>query len=212
MRRTLRIRLVALVGLLLLLLLLAVVIVHRLLRSGFSTHEEPSVVEALLARAMRGFAAPADLRGVKNELPFSPAVLADGRAHWADHCAVCHGNDGKGDTAIGQHLYPKAPDMTLPATQDLSDGELFAIIENGVRLTGMPGWGNGTAQSAYGSWALVHFIRRLPQLTPAEIAEMEALNPKSAAEWEALRAEQEFLEGGDASAPATSHDAGHEHH
>ncbi len=209
MRRTLRIRLVALVGLL---LLLALVLVYRALRSGFSTHEEPSVVEVLLSRTMRSFAAPADLRGVKNELPFSPAVLADGRAHWADHCAVCHGNDGKGDTAIGQHLYPKAPDMTLPATQQLSDGELFAIIENGVRLTGMPGWGNGTAQSAYGSWALVHLVRRLPQLTPEEIAEMEALNPKSAAEWEALRAEQEFLEGGDAPEAATSHDAAHAHH
>ena len=203
MRRTLRIALVAAAALLLLL----GVLVHRLLRSGFSTHEEPSAVEALLARTMRRFAAPADLRGVANELPFSPAVLADGRAHWADHCAVCHGNDGKGDTAIGRHLYPKAPDMTLPATQELSDGELFSIIENGVRLTGMPGWGNGTAQSAYGSWALVHFIRRLPRLTPEEIAEMEALNPKSPAEWEALREEQEFLAGEDAPEPATGHDS-----
>ena len=209
MSRRLRIVIAVVVAL----VLLAGILVYRMLRSGFSTHEEPSVVEALLSRTMRSFAAPTDLRGTKNELPFSPAVLADGRAHWADHCAVCHGNDGKGGTAIGQHLYPKAPDMTLPATQQLSDGELFAIIENGVRLTGMPGWGDGTAQSAYGSWALVHFIRRLPQLTPEEIAEMEALNPKSAAEWEALRAEEEFLEGGDAPEPATSHDAApHDHH
>jgi hypothetical protein len=85
--------------------------------------------------------------------------------------------------------------MTLAATQSLSDGELFSIIENGVRLTGMPGFGSGTAESAYGSWSLVHFIRHLPKLTPAELAEMQKLNPKSPAEFEQMRAEEEFLSG-----------------
>jgi mono/diheme cytochrome c family protein len=182
-----------------------------LARSGLSTHGEPSAAEVFAARAMRRWATPADLRGNDNALALSPAVLADGRAHWADHCATCHGNDGKGQTTMGRRLYPRAPDMTLPATQDLSDGELFAIIENGVRLTGMPGWGDGTAQSAYGSWALVHFIRHLPQLTAEEIGAMEALNPKSAAEWEALQAEREFLEGGDAPPPSDHDAAGHTH-
>jgi hypothetical protein len=93
-------------------------------------------------------------------------------------------------------MYPKAPDMTLAATQSLSDGELFAIIENGVRLTGMPGFGNGTAASAAGSWGLVHFIRHLPKLTPAEVAEMEKLNPKSPAEWQQMKEEEAFLGGG----------------
>jgi mono/diheme cytochrome c family protein len=109
-------------------------------------------------------------------------VLAEARAHWADHCAVCHGNDGKGKTAIGEHLYPHAPDMTLRGTQALADGELFSIIENGIRLTGMPGWGAGTAESGYESWSLVHLIRHLPELTPEEIATMEALNPKTPVE------------------------------
>jgi hypothetical protein len=78
----------------------------------------------------------------------------------------------------------------------MSDGELFATIENGIRLTGMPGFGNGTADSAHGSWTLVHFIRHMPKLTREEIAEMEALNPKSREEWEALKEEEEFLSGG----------------
>jgi hypothetical protein len=92
-------------------------------------------------------------------------------------------------------MYPRAPDMTLPSTQSLRDGELFAIIENGIRLTGMPGWGNGTAESAYGSWSLVHFIRHLPKITPEEIAEMEKLNPKSPEEWQQMQAEEAFLAG-----------------
>ena len=99
------------------------------------------------------------------------------------HCVSCHGNDGKGKTAIGENLYPRAPDMTLPDTQELSDGELFAVIENGIRLTGMPGWGSGTAESGYGSWGLVHFIRHLP-------AEMEALNPKTPEEREQMQTEE----------------------
>ena len=177
------------------LVVLALVGFARLLRRGFSAHDEPTAIEAFVARTIRSWAVPADLRGEKNPLGLTPAVLADGRAHWADHCATCHGNDGKGRTTIGEHLYPRAPDMTLSATQELSDGELFAIIENGIRLTGMPGWGNGTAESGYGSWSLVHFVRRLPRLTPEEIAAMEALNPKTPEEWEARQAEDAFLSG-----------------
>jgi mono/diheme cytochrome c family protein len=203
MRRPLKLTLVAAcVG-----VLGGVILLWRTVRNGFSAHDEPSSIEAIVARTMRSWATPADLRGIENPLPASPAVLAEARAHWADHCASCHGNDGKGTTTIGQHLYPRAPDMTAGPTQELSDGELFATIENGIRLTGMPGWGDGTAQSGYGSWTLVHLIRHLPDLTPEEIAEMEALNPKSPGEWEQMSAEEEFLEGGGALAPATAHDA-----
>ena len=112
---------------------------------------------------------------------------------------------------MGPKFYPKAPDMTKEATQSQSDGALFATIENGIRLTAMPAFGNGTAESAYGSWGLVHFIRHLPKITPAEIAEMEKLNPKSPEECQ----EAAFLaeEGDAASAPATStHDTrAHQH-
>lgn len=167
----------------------------NVLRRGLSTHHEPSAAEAGIARTIRRWAAPADLRDADNPLPLTPQVLAEARAHWADHCAVCHGNDGRGKTAIGENLYPHAPDMTLPATQELSDGELFAAIENGIPLTGMPGWGSGTAESAYGSWGLVHFVRHLSKLTPEEIAEMEALNPKTPEEWEQMQAEEAFLSG-----------------
>src|SRR5215207_2062265 len=191
MRRPVKISLLVLA----ILALLGALLLWSAVRRGFSTHDEPSRMEAWMARSVRHGSAPADLRDADNPLPLTPQVMAEARAHWADHCASCHGNDGKGKTAIGEHLYPRAPDMTLPATQSLSDGELFSIIENGVRLTGMPGWGNGTAESAYGSWGLVHFIRHLPKLTPDEIAEMEALNPKTPEEWEEIQAEKAFLSG-----------------
>ena len=127
----------------------------RMLRYGLSAHDEPTAIEASIASRMRRWSVPADLRNMRNPVPLTHEVLAKARAHFADHCASCHGNDGKGQTAIGTHLYPKAPDMSAAKTQALSDGELFSTIENGVRLTGMPGWGDGTAESAYGSWTLV---------------------------------------------------------
>lgn len=186
------------------------VMLLQTLRYGFSAQDEPSRIEQVLARTMRRYATPSDLRSRKNPLPSTPEVLAEALAHFADHCAVCHGNDGKGQTAMGPNFYPKAPDMTLSETQAQGDGELFATIENGIRLTGMPGWGNGTAESAYGSWTLVHFIRHLPRITTEELAEMEALNPKSRAAFELEQEEKRFLEGGGgggepASKPSSHH-------
>lgn len=187
-------------------------IVVSMIRRGFSTHDEPSAIETTVARAMRHWSVPADLREMRNPLPLTPQIVAEGRAHFADHCAGCHGNDGRG-AGMGKKMYPPAPDMTLAATQSLSDGELFSIIENGVRLTGMPGFGSGTAESAYGSWGLVHFIRHLPKLTPEELAEMQALNPKSPAEWKQIQEEEAFLAGdSEAAAPAPAEDhSTHQH-
>ena len=99
------------------------------------------------ARFARSPAIPSGARTILAPVPNTPQMLVDARAHWADHCAVCHANDGSGDTIIGRRTYPPAPDMRLPDTQRLSDGELFYIIENGVRLTAMPGWVRQRARS-----------------------------------------------------------------
>ena len=190
------------------LLIGGITMMARTLRYGFSAHDEPSAMEAFMARTVRRWAVPSDLRKAKNPLLMTPEVLAEARAHFADHCATCHGNDGKGE-AMGKQMYPKAPNMTLSATQSLSDGEIFSIIENGIRLTGMPAFGSGTAESGYGSWTLVHFIRHLPKITPEELEEMQQMNPISPMEMKGQQDESEFLEGGDEPAeppaPKTHH-------
>ena len=198
-------------GIVLVLLLVAGIAMVSTLRYGFSAHDEPTAMEKIIAGRMRHWSIPSDLHQRKNPVPLTPDVIAESRAHFADHCAQCHGNDGKGKTDMGQHLYPRAPDLSLPETQSLSDGEIFATIENGVRLTGMPGFGNGTAESAGGSWTLVHFIRHLPKITPEEIAEMEKLNPKSPEEWQQMQAEESFLAGDESPAPAVSQQHNHQH-
>jgi mono/diheme cytochrome c family protein len=167
---------------------------YSVVRRGLSTRVAPSLVEERIARAMRRLATPSDLRGKVNPLEAKSEVLSDGLAHFADHCAVCHANDGSG-SPMGKSLYPPAPDMRAARTQQLSDGELFAIIENGIRLTGMPAWGNGTPEGEASSWALVHFIRRLPRLPPEDVTRMEALNPKSPDEFREEEEERRFLAG-----------------
>lgn len=165
------------------------------LRRGFSARDAPSGVESMLARGARHLAVPAASRGLRNPLPSTPQMLAEGRAHFADHCALCHGNDGRGTTEIGRNLYPKAPDMTRADTQGLSDGELFFIIKNGVRLTGMPAWGADTPADDHASWQLVLFIRHLPAVTPEELRQMAALNPVSPEELRERTEEEKFLAG-----------------
>ncbi len=167
----------------------------NVLRYGFSARDEPTAIEAFVARRLRHLAVPRAARKMRNPIPLAPAILADARAHFADHCAVCHGNDGKGQTQIGRNLYPKAPDMASSATQLLSDGELFYIIKNGVRLTGMPAWGEDNSEHDRESWKLVHFIRHLPEITPEEIEEMKEMNPKTRAEFEEEEEIRRFLGG-----------------
>jgi mono/diheme cytochrome c family protein len=163
--------------------------------SGFSAREEPSAIEAFLARSARRLAIPGSAYKTVSPLAATPAVLADARAHFADHCAICHANDGSGDTEIGRNLYPKAPDMRDADTQSLTDGELFYIITNGIRLTGMPAWGSGNAGDHLGSWGLVHFIRHLPDIMDDELAEMRKLNPVSPGQLAEEELERQFLAG-----------------
>ncbi|HLJ24545.1 MAG TPA: cytochrome c3 family protein [Candidatus Acidoferrales bacterium] len=148
-----------------------VAVIHR----GFSTVDQPSAAETIVARTVRDLGIPRTARNEANPLTAAPAVLAEARENFTDHCAGCHGKDGDGRSGIGQNLYPKAPDLQLPATQNLSDGEIHYIIQNGVRLTGMPALGNPhSGQDNTSAWKLVLFIRSIAGATPKETAEQSA--------------------------------------
>ena len=175
--------------------------------NGFSARVQPTGLERFAARQARALALPTGARDRANPITESPEVLADGRAHWADHCAACHSNNGSGDADMGKHLYPPAPDMRRADTQNLTDGELFYIIQNGIRLTGMPSWGSGTQHDEQDSWKLVLFIRHLPKLAVEEEREMETLNPRSPEELKEEEEERKFLNG-----EQTDEHAQHEHH
>src|SRR5579859_6910061 len=152
-----------------------------LVRRGFSARENPSWIEAFAANLAKRLAIPATYR-MKNPYESTAAILREGEEHFADHCATCHANDGSGDTLFGKGLYPKPPDMSTAETQNKSDGELYYTIENGIRLSGMPAFGeeHSVGDDAE-TWHLVLFIRHLPQITSEELDEMKDLNPKTEA-------------------------------
>ncbi|HWX53681.1 MAG TPA: c-type cytochrome [Verrucomicrobiae bacterium] len=164
--------------------------------AGFSARQEPSAVEAMVARNARMMAMPVEAKELRNPVSLTPEIMTEARRHFADHCAMCHANDGSGSAEMGQNLYPKAPDMRQSPTQALSDGEIYFIIHNGIRLSGMPAWGaEGDRDHDHESWALVYFIRHLPKLSPEEVREMEKFNPQSQADREEQREEEDFLNG-----------------
>jgi mono/diheme cytochrome c family protein len=164
-----------------------------IMHDGMSARASPTKLEEFVARHLWHLSIPAGARAAQNPVPNTPENLREAMLHFADHCAVCHGNDGSGDGVFGRGLYPKPPDVRHAATQSRTDGELFWIVENGVRFTGMPAFaGPGPSED---SWKLVHFIRHLPQLTAEERIEMGRYNPKSLTDREEDKQEDEFLKG-----------------
>jgi mono/diheme cytochrome c family protein len=160
-----------------------------LMHMGVSARDEPSGFETTMAGHLRHLAIPKDARARTSPLPGSAENVKDGMEHFADHCAVCHANNGSADTPFGRGLYPRPPDLRGARTQQLSDGELFWIINNGVKLTGMPAFmpagphqPGDEEHTDEDTWKLVAFIRHLPTITDAEVNAMKKLNPHTADE------------------------------
>jgi mono/diheme cytochrome c family protein len=190
-------RTAALLGILGTLVVLAAVTILYARVTGLRASVQPSAVEAAVARRVRSFAVPAAEARRANPVTLSAAALAEGLAHYADHCASCHAIDGSGNTELGRGLFPQAPDMRGGDTQAMTDGELFYVIEHGIRFTGMPAWSTGSADGETGSWQLVHVIRHLPRLTDQERTRMEAQMPRSPAAIRQEIEEEQFLNGGE---------------
>lgn len=83
---------------------------------------------------------------------------------YQSRCQVCHGVDGKGQTATGSRMFPRAGDLTGARLQTRSDGSIFWIIENGLPHTGMPGWKDVLKEDEI--WQLVEYVRALPKGIP----------------------------------------------
>jgi len=160
--------------------------------TGLNARDTPGAMETQLAITLQRLAIPRGARSLADPMQATPELLVEARRHFADHCASCHGNDGSGATELGQKLYPRVPDMRSAQTQNLSDGEIYYIIENGVRFTGMPAWGAGGGND-HDTWHLVLFIRHLPKLSEEDLQDMKEHNPRSPADLKEEELENEFL-------------------
>ena len=192
---------------LLVVLTAAVACLAYLKTTGLSNRSRPLPGEAFVARRARSFAIPSNARNAPNPVARDAKVLSEAMQHFADHCAWCHANNGSGDTAIGKGLYPGTPDLRAAETQNLTDGEIYWIIHNGVRFTGMPAFGEDKpGVQDEDSWKLVHFVRHLPTITDEELQTMKRFNPISRADLEEEEQIRKFLAGeGDAPVPLSTH-------
>ncbi len=166
--RFVRDALITIAGIVVLALIVTYAKVHA---GGLSADSTPGRVEQLIARNLVRLSIPADAKRLENLVQHESHVWESAVDHFEDHCASCHGDDGQGRTAMGDSMYPKVPDLRADAVQRLSDGELFYIIQNGVRWTGMPAW--SSEHSPEETWRLVALIRKLPALTPDEAGRLK---------------------------------------
>lgn len=106
--------------------------------------------------------------------PFAndPGAARAGLAHYKEHCLACHAASGIDRSEFARGLNPPPPRLAAPSIEAASDGELFWVISNGIRSTGMPAFSPTHTENEI--WKIVAFVRHLPELTPEEI---EALQP-----------------------------------
>ena len=123
---------------------------------------EEKIGEELFERSM-------EKRASNKKNPYSkndPAALASGMEHYQENCLICHGAPGVEPSEIGKGLNPPSPALDIDDTQEMSDGQLYWTIENGIRMTGMPAFGPTHSEDEI--WTIVTFVRHLPQLTNEE--------------------------------------------
>jgi mono/diheme cytochrome c family protein len=135
------------------------------LLQGCTANKQPSREETNLANAAKDVVIPLEAGKMQNPLPETDEIASQGQAVFLGSCAECHGADAHGQTLVGSHMYPPAADLHSSHVQHWNDGELFWIIQNGVRLTGMPSWKSSISESD--TWKLARFIHSIPRLDAA---------------------------------------------
>jgi len=128
---------------------------------NLSTIPEPGQRETYLATKAKHFLVR---RGSRTGIPPAPPDLqvsvAEGDKLFGTECGACHGLSGNKATDAGRWMYPRAADLTSSEVQGYSDRELFWIVKNGIRLSGMPAFAR--VESDEHIWDLVRFVRTLP--------------------------------------------------
>jgi mono/diheme cytochrome c family protein len=144
-------------------ILLALVLAGGIMASQFnlSALPEPGKTETAIATKAKHFLVRrASRAGVPPAASGTRAGIEEGDKLFGTDCSECHGNSGREPTDAGRWMYPRAADLGSADVQKYSDRELFWIVKNGIRLSGMPAFGR--VESDEHIWNLVHFVRTLP--------------------------------------------------
>ena len=133
---------------------------------NLSANPEPTRLEARIATMGKHWFVSRSARAHPVREPSSgPSSLDSGGMTFNGDCAFCHGQDGRTPTDVGQAMYPRVPSLASPEVQQWSDAELFWIIRNGNRFTGMGAFGKTLTDDQI--WDLVRYVRSLRDAAPA---------------------------------------------
>ena len=99
-------------------------------------------------------------------------MVMEGFRHYREMCVGCHLAPGINSSEIRKGLLPEPPKLQ-EAVDDWKPNELFWIIKNGVKMTGMPAW--GPTHSDQKIWAIVAFLEKLPHMTAEQYKEMDKM-------------------------------------
>lgn len=108
---------------------------------------------------------------LKNPLDSSDATLVAGMKLYQSSCASCHGDIARPHAALADSLYPRAPQF-LEDAPDMPEYQNFFIVENGLRLTGMPAWRQSLTNAQI--WQVTTFMSHMDKLPPAVAGEWKA--------------------------------------
>jgi mono/diheme cytochrome c family protein len=141
--------------------LAGLLIVLSLTRFNLTALPEPGHVETRVANlATRVLIHRASRQAIPPRPLDTKASVDNGSTHYGLECSICHGTDGHTQAPLGRWMYPRPADLTGSQVQGYSDQELFWIIQNGIRFTGMPAFGK--VESPDHIWDLVNYVRTLP--------------------------------------------------
>ena len=122
---------------------------------------------------------------VPSDLNTSSRLLRGG-ADYNDMCASCHLTPSKNKSDFTLGLYPSPPNLSLNENEDgygsHGDGlytqrRQFWIIKHGIKASGMPAW--GPSHDDQRIWDMVAFLKRLPELSPAQYQILSARGDSS---------------------------------
>jgi mono/diheme cytochrome c family protein len=136
-------------------------------RQGFGSRSEPSNMEASIAMKALDRSIPAKYEKMSSPLAQDKINIVEAGGHYQEHCATCHAENGSGDPKFHGIMSPRPTDLRSQETQEMSDGELYWVIKNGIRWSGMPAFGKPGDTDEH-AWKMVAYVRHLPKVTPAE--------------------------------------------
>jgi mono/diheme cytochrome c family protein len=140
-------------------------------RMQWNATARPSATEKWVIRYVLGRWVRSNASSEANPIPETPENLAEGEHEYNEHCAVCHGLDGNAENHVEGEFYPPIPRLAKGAAF-LSDGQLYFILGNGIRMTAMPGF--ATRHSSDELWKIILWVRHFPNLTAEERATIQA--------------------------------------